>query len=581
MKRMWRHLLFLTAALVLCMAAGNSAEGKVKVKKVTVKSNYGKIVHVAVGKKVKLTTTVKVTPNKAKNKKVTYKSSKKKVATVTAGGYVKGKKTGSCKITVTSKKNKKKKAKISVKVVKQVKSVELDTEEATVYVGATKNLKVTVLPASGSVKKVKWSTSNANVAKVSSAGKITGVAAGTATIKATSIEGSKKSASCTVKVLAANTINIESVQVLGPNAVRVTLDKARALMASQIVVEGKQYELGTYNRRYTIIQLRNYDNKTYDLTLDDNYSIAPDSFVRVSIVTLPGNGTKSLESQAVFVKTSTPPAEKWIGVVGEEMEAVVDLSEYCYGNVSYTVAGSIGGVNYKPRENTLVFTGQYTTVTVETVLTVTAEDELGNTVEKKIHVHVGNSTTVVSYAEDMTVLVGRSLDRASFAHAAGGSGKYTYAALHMPSGLTMNEDGTISGTPAGIGEYEVSVTVTDKQNTARTATAKAVIKVAEQKRVTGKVVDDSGKAVTGASVTCVHVDDGSTFQTTTDDTGAYSVYVAEGSYDITAEFANASDKVYNIAVSSGGRQIDFVLRHYQITPASPAAKTSRVPLLTG
>ena len=203
MKRACKNLLFFTAVFTLCIAAGSSAgaKTKVKVKKVSVKSNYGKIVHVAVGKKVKLTTTVKVKPNKAKNKKVTYKSSKKKVATVTSGGYVKGKKTGSCKVTVTSKSNKKKKAKISVKVVKQVKSVELDAEEADLYAGETKKLKATVLPASGSFKKLKWTTSNANVAKVSSTGKITGVAAGTATIKATSVEGSKKSAKCQVKVL--------------------------------------------------------------------------------------------------------------------------------------------------------------------------------------------------------------------------------------------------------------------------------------------------------------------------------------------------------------------------------------------
>lgn len=562
MKRACKNLLFFTAVFTLCIAAGSSAgaKTKVKVKKVSVKSNYGKIVHVAVGKKVKLTTTVKVKPNKAKNKKVTYKSSKKKVATVTSGGYVKGKKTGSCKVTVTSKSNKKKKAKISVKVVKQVKSVELDAEEADLYAGETKKLKATVLPASGSFKKLKWTTSNANVAKVSSTGKITGVAAGTATIKATSVEGSKKSAKCQVKVLAANTVNIESVQVLGPNVVRVILNRAMALTASQFVVEGKQYEQGVYNRRYAIIQMRNYDNKTYDLTLDDNYSIAPDSFVRVSIATLPGNGAKSLESQAVFVKTSTPPTEKWIGVVGEKMESVVDLSEYCYGNVSYTVTGSVGGISYRPKENALIFSGTYTTVTVETILTITAEDELENKIEKKIHVYVGNNSTVVSCAEDKTVLIGRKLDGLDFARAAGGSGKYSYAALHMPPGLTVNEDGTISGTPEGAGEYEVSVTATDRENTARTATATAVIRVADERLVKGVVKDASGAVVSGAAVTCVHVDDGASFETTTDDTGAYSLYVAEGSYDITAGFEDVWDRVYSIAVSSGGRQIDFVLR---------------------
>ena len=47
---------------------------------------------------IKLTTTVKVSPNKSANKKVSYKSSNKKIATVSSSGYVKGIKTGKCKI---------------------------------------------------------------------------------------------------------------------------------------------------------------------------------------------------------------------------------------------------------------------------------------------------------------------------------------------------------------------------------------------------------------------------------------------------------------------------------------------------
>lgn len=112
MKQQIRGILFVAAALVLCLALQNTADAKVKVKKVTVQSNYGKSVHVAVGKSIKLKTTVKVSPNKAANKKVTYKSSNKKIAKVTSGGTVKGVKTGKCKVTVTSKKNKRRKRKL-------------------------------------------------------------------------------------------------------------------------------------------------------------------------------------------------------------------------------------------------------------------------------------------------------------------------------------------------------------------------------------------------------------------------------------------------------------------------------------
>ena len=97
MKQLVKGIVFAAAALMLMQAP--QAQAKVKVKKVTVKSNYGSSVHVAVGKKVKLTTTVKVSPNKSANKKVSYKSSNKKIATVSSSGYVKGIKTGKCKIT--------------------------------------------------------------------------------------------------------------------------------------------------------------------------------------------------------------------------------------------------------------------------------------------------------------------------------------------------------------------------------------------------------------------------------------------------------------------------------------------------
>lgn len=59
-----------------------------------------------------------VKPKKA-SKAVTYKSNKKSVATVSKKGVIKGKKSGTAKITVTSKKNKKVKAKVTVKVKKK------------------------------------------------------------------------------------------------------------------------------------------------------------------------------------------------------------------------------------------------------------------------------------------------------------------------------------------------------------------------------------------------------------------------------------------------------------------------------
>ena len=63
--------------------------------------------------------------------------------------------------------------------------------------------------------------------------------------------------------------------------------------------------------------------------------------------------------------------------------------------------------------------------------------------------------------------------------------------------------------------------------------------------------------MTGAAVTCVNVNNGTEFSTTSDDKGTYSLFVEEGSYDMWAHFQDFDDRVYNLAVSSGGRQLDF------------------------
>lgn len=560
MKQRIRGMLFAAAAILLCLAAQNTANAKVKVSKVTVKSNYGKLVHVAVGKQVALTTTVKVSPNKAANKKVTYTSSNKKIAKVTAAGKVKGVKTGRCKVTVTSKKNKKKKAKITVVVVKKVTSVSITKPKTSLYVGNSMTLKATVKPASGSFKKVTWTTSNKAIATVSSTGVVKGIQAGNVTIKATSVEGTKKTASIKLTVLAVNTVSIASVEVLSEEVVRVVLDKAKVLTNQQFVIEGKRYESGSYTRKYAIAQLRNYDNRTYDLTLSPEYTIEKGSYVRATISDLPGNGVKTMESQAVFVKTTSPKDEKWLGVVGDTWEKTVDLSDYGYGHISYQVTGSIPGITYKVRNNSLVFSGDLTTVTVGTDFVIKATDEMGNAFSHIIHVYIGNASTVVAKAGDMTVVTGGELEDREFASALGGSGNYTFSAIGLPSGLVLNEqDGTLSGKAAGIGEYKAWVTVTDQENAARTFQASALIKVVDQKKVTGTVTDTKGKPVAEVAVTCENTIDGSIYTAKTDATGSYDLYVGEGSYDITAAFAEKKDAVYNIAVGSGGRKINFIL----------------------
>lgn len=66
--------------------------------------------------------------------------------------------------------------------------------------GASIKLTAVCTPSNATNKKVKWTSSSAKVAKVTSAGKVTAVAKGSATITAKAQDGSNKSAKCIVKV---------------------------------------------------------------------------------------------------------------------------------------------------------------------------------------------------------------------------------------------------------------------------------------------------------------------------------------------------------------------------------------------
>ena len=125
--------------------------------------------------------------------KVTYKSSNKKIVTVSSKGVIKAVKPGKATITVKSGSKSKK-----VTVVVTVKTTKITgvPSKATVKKGKTLTLKPKRTP-SDSTEAIKYTTSNAKVATVSSKGVIKGVNKGTATITVTS--GGKK-VTCKVTV---------------------------------------------------------------------------------------------------------------------------------------------------------------------------------------------------------------------------------------------------------------------------------------------------------------------------------------------------------------------------------------------
>ena len=131
-----------------------------------------------------------VTPQNATNKNIIWASSNENVATV-VGGKVTAISEGETTITVITVDGNKK-ATCAVKVEKNVinaERVELDKENLTLKINTTQLLTATVFPENATDKEVTWTTLNAEIAKVSETGYVTGVKAGIATITVTTKDG--------------------------------------------------------------------------------------------------------------------------------------------------------------------------------------------------------------------------------------------------------------------------------------------------------------------------------------------------------------------------------------------------------
>lgn len=144
-----------------------------------------------------------IQPESAFVKDVTWTSSNPLVATVDTDGNVTGRSKGSTVITVTTKDggftdN------CTVNVISgtaAVSEIKFEKEVYTLTVGKTMEIIPIVLPLDAGDKTVQWSVSDNTVASVSAEGIITGLKAGSVTLKAISVNNPAASATCTLKVV--------------------------------------------------------------------------------------------------------------------------------------------------------------------------------------------------------------------------------------------------------------------------------------------------------------------------------------------------------------------------------------------
>ena len=142
-----------------------------------------------------LTLKATVKPSKAKTT-LTWTSSNKKVATVSNNGVVKALKKGTATITVTTANGKQATCKITVPAAP--KKVTLNVKKATLKVGKKLKLKATLTPTKAKTT-FTWTSSNTNVATVSSKGVVKAIKPGKAKITVKTANRKKATVTITVK----------------------------------------------------------------------------------------------------------------------------------------------------------------------------------------------------------------------------------------------------------------------------------------------------------------------------------------------------------------------------------------------
>ena len=226
------------SATVTATSEGQSGSATVSVTTVPVASVSVSpaTVSVQAGQTVQLT----ATPNDAggnalSGRTVTWASSNVGVATV-SGGVVTGVAAGSVTITATSE-GQRGSAAVSVTAV-PVASVSVSPATASVAAGQTVQLSATPKDANGNAlsgRTVTWASSNGAVATVSGTGLVSGTAAGSATITATS-EGHSGSAPVTVTVVPVASVTLSpspaSLPVAGTLLLTATLKDANGNVLS-------------------------------------------------------------------------------------------------------------------------------------------------------------------------------------------------------------------------------------------------------------------------------------------------------------------------------------------------------------
>lgn len=295
-----------------------------------------------------LTLTKTIYPSDATNQAVTWTSSSDAVASVDSNGKITAKTAGSAVITCKSVSdnsvvgicNVTVKAKVQTPSEIKVNKITLNKTTASVTKGKTLQLTATVTPGNATKKEVKWSTSNKNVAMVSTSGLVTTKSAGTAIITCTAQDGSNVKATCKI------TVKNPVVKVT-----KVTLNKTTATLAPKETLTLKATVAPT-NATNKAVTWKSSNTKIATVSSSGKVTAKAAGTVTITCRAKDGSGKKATCKITVYTNTeayvariytkalgrAAEPAglKYWVGEINAKRKTPVEVAELFFFAPEFT-----------------------------------------------------------------------------------------------------------------------------------------------------------------------------------------------------------------------------------------------------
>ncbi len=295
-----------------------------------------------------LTLTKTIYPSDATNQAVTWTSSSDVVASVDSNGKITAKTAGSAVITCKSVSdnsvvgicNVTVKAKVQTPSEIKVNKITLNKTTASVTKGKTLQLTATVTPGNATKKEVKWSTSNKNVAMVSTSGLVTAKSAGTAIITCTAKDESNVKATCKI------TVKNPVVKVT-----KVTLNKTTATLAPKETLTLKATVTPT-NATNKAVTWKSSNTKIATVSSSGKVTAKAAGTVTITCRAKDGSGKKATCKITVYTNTeayvariytkalgrAAEPAglKYWVGEINAKRKTPVEVAELFFFAPEFT-----------------------------------------------------------------------------------------------------------------------------------------------------------------------------------------------------------------------------------------------------